>query len=219
MIKIEKVSVYGFEEAIRGMRNPMNSWDRSDSYQTAIEDPDTLETARYEYFVGENDKTLMTTLSKLGGPHAKFRRMIVVYLDITAPLYWWKQFDTYKVGTVSDSCSTMHTLHKRDLDITDFSTEWLTGTSQTAFQGVIDAINLCRRLYEQTQSKDDWYQMIQLLPSSYNQRATIDLNYQTLRHIYKQRRNHKLKEWQDFCDWCETGLPQVYLITMNGGTA
>lgn len=214
MLRIERTETYGWEAAIRGMRNPLNSWERSDSKDHGGEG-----TEKINNYVGYYDMELMRRLIKAGDADAKFLRMIHVSADITAPLYWWKEFDTYKVGTTRDSCSTMHTLHKRDLDITDFSTEWLTGTSQTAFQGVIDAINLCRRLYEQTQNKDDWYQMIQLLPSSYNQRATIDLNYQTLRHIYKQRRNHKLKEWQDFCDWCETGLPQVYLITMNGGTA
>lgn len=214
MLRIERTETYGWEAAIRGMRNPLNSWERSDSKYHGGEGIE-----RINNYVGYYDMELMRRLIKAGDADSKFLRMIHVSADITAPLYWWKEFDTYKVGTTRDSCSTMHTLHKRDLDITDFSTEWLTGTSQTAFQGVIDAINLCRRLYEQTQSKDDWYQMIQLLPSSYNQRATIDLNYQTLRHIYKQRRNHKLKEWQDFCDWCETGLPQVYLITMNGGTA
>lgn len=214
MLRIERTETYGWEAAIRGMRNPLNSWERSDSKYHGGEGIE-----RINNYVGYYDMELMRRLIKAGDADAKFLRMIHVSCDIIAPLYWWKEFDTYKVGTTRDSCSTMHTLHKRDLDITDFSTEWLTGTSQTAFQGVIDAINLCRRLYEQTQSKDDWYQMIQLLPSSYNQRATIDLNYQTLRHIYKQRRNHKLKEWQDFCDWCETGLPQVYLITMNGGTA
>ena len=214
MLRIERTETYGWEAAIRGMRNPLNSWERSDSGWHGGEG-----TERINNYVGYYDMELMRRLIKAGDADSKFLRMINVSADITAPLYWWKEFDTYKIGTTRDSCSTMHTLHKRDLDITDFSTEWLTGTSQTAFQGVIDAINLCRRLYEQTQSKDDWYQMIQLLPSSYNQRATIDLNYQTLRHIYKQRRNHKLKEWQDFCDWCETGLPQVYLITMNGGTA
>lgn len=214
MLRIERTETYGWEAAIRGMRNPLNSWDKSDSGYHGGEGIE-----RINNYVGYYDMELMRRLIKAGDADAKFLRMIHVSADIIAPLYWWKEFDTYKIGTTRDSCSTMHTLHKRDLDITDFSTEWLTGTSQTAFQGVIDAINLCRRLYEQTKSKDDWYQMIQLLPSSYNQRATIDLNYQTLRHIYKQRRNHKLKEWQDFCDWCETGLPQVYLITMNGGTA
>lgn len=199
MIRIEKVSVYGFEEAIRGMRNPMNSWDRSDSYKTVIEDPETLETAKYEYFVGDNDRTLMTTLAKLGGPHAKFRRMIVVYMDITAPLYWWKQFDTYKVGTVSDSCSTMHKLTDRDLTMEDFSFEHVQHKRRA--RELVKHLNVLRRQYLDTKDKDIWDELIQTLPSSYNQKRTVLLNYEVLANIYKYRHDHKLGEWHTFCDW------------------
>ena len=213
MLKIENTEVMGWEAAIRGMRNPMNSWDKSDSYATHIEDPETLETAKFEYFVGDADYNLMTKLRNAGTDHRKFMRMITVYLDITAPLYWWKEFDTYKVGTVANSCSTMHKIADKEFTLDDFSIEHLNDdVIEKPFKDIINCLNFFRELYIQNKDKDDWWQMIQLLPSSYNQRRTVMLNYEVLANIYKSRRNHKLDEWHTLCDWIET-LPYSELIT------
>ena len=218
MIKIEKVDVYGFEAAIRGMRNPMNSWDKSDSYWTHIEDPETLQTANFEFFVGENDLALMKKLSKAGSDHGKFLRFIDVTCDITAPLYWWKEHDQYKVGTTTNSCSTMHKIHAKEFTLDDFSHEHLSdeivrvefddqdylNTFMDGFCDLVDLLNSARKLYLETKNKKYWLQMIQLLPSSYNQKRTVKLNYQVLKNMYHARKTHKLKEWRDFCAWAET---------------
>lgn len=197
MIKIENVEVNGFNAAIRGMRNPLNSWDKSDSACT-----DDFNA------IGPLDKTLMEHLASGGPCHAKYRRMLVVYVDITAPLYWWKEFDTYKVGTVSNSCSTMHTIHKKEFDISDFSTDKMVELSAEVMENVIIALNMARYNYNKADDPDTrklwWWQMIQLLPSSYNQRRTIMLNYEVLSRIYFDRKSHKLDEWQEFCKWIET---------------
>ena len=222
MIKIEKTEVYGWEAAIRGMRNPMNSWDRSDSYTTHIEDPETLEPADYQYFVGDNDKDLMLRLAKGGAVHAKYRRMIMVTCDITAPLYWWKEYDTYKVGTVANSCSTMHKIHDKPFTMDDFSTEHLMVSGTEIMMRTIKALNDCRNAYVNYDNWDNngfnkptkktiWYQMIQLLPSSYNQKRTVLLNYEVLAGIYPMRKDHKLDEWHTFCDWIRN-LPHSDVI-------
>lgn len=192
MIKIENVSVSGWVAAIRGMRNPMNSWDRSDSHG---------------FLIGEEDRKLMHKLAKAGNEHAKFRRMVVVTMDITAPLYFWKEFDTYKVGTVSNSCSTMHKIHSKEFTLNDFSVEHLYTNNLEAFGTIISALNEAREVYLKTKEKEDWWQMIQLLPSSYNQKRTIMLNYEVLNHIYHQRKNHKLNEWREFCNYIFNTLP------------
>ena len=220
MIKIENYEVVGWKHAIRGLRNPMNSWGKSDSLFHLMIDGD-----RPEDFVGKNDFDLMKCLRNAGTDHRKFMRMIAVYLDITAPLYWWKEFDTYKVGTVANSCSTMHKIHEKEFTLADFSHEHLMtemvgingyteGTcSIDILRAIIYLLNYYRKCYiEDGKSKDDWWQMIQLLPSSYNQRRTIMLNYEVLANIYKSRKNHKLDEWVEFCKWIET-LPYSELIT------
>lgn len=212
MIKIENVLVQGLEPAIRGMRNPMNSWDKSDSYWTHIENPETLNTAPFQFFVGENDLALMKKLAEAGSDHRKFMRMIVVWVDVVAPLYWWKEACTYKVGTVMNSCSTMHKIHDRDLTMDDFSHEHLDFVPKYIMASVIGALNALRENYADFGNKSDWYQMVQLLPSSYNQRRTWMLNYEVLRNIYHARKNHKLDEWREFCKWIET-LPCSELIT------
>lgn len=208
MLNIEKTDVYGWEAAIRGMRNPLNSWDKSDSefgqYQWEI-----------GYFkLGENDYALMQKLAKAGSSHAKYRRMINVTVDITAPLYWWKEFDTYKVGTVANSCSTMHKIHAKEFTLDDFSHEKCEGSIQLtfAFEGLIKVLNKLREQYNNTGDKLAWYQMIQLLPTSYNQKRTLQLNYEVLAGMYHDRKNHKLDEWHTFCDWVQT-LPYSDLIT------
>ena len=204
MIKLEKTDVYGWEAAIRGLRNPMNSWDKSDSGYIAPRGGIRLPIA---YNIGKNDLKLMKNLSKAGNDHAKFLRMINVTVDIIAPLYWWKEFDTYKVGTVANSCSTMHKIHDKEFTLDDFSVEHLNkDVIDKPFNTVIDCLNFFRELYLQHKDKDDWWQMIQLLPSSYNQKRTIQMNYQVLKSIYFSRKNHKLDEWHTFCEWCE-GLP------------
>ena len=195
MIKLEKVDVYGWEAAIRGMRNPMNSWDKSDSTFEPCEE--------YAGFLGENDLKLMKSLSKAGSDHGKFLRMITVTLDITAPLYFWKEFDTYKVGTVANSCSTMHKIHAKAFTLDDFSNEHMLPTTLFRLRTVVECLNACRNDYLKTKDKDYWWQMIQLLPSSYNQKRTVQLNYQVLKSMYFARRNHKLDEWQLFCTWME----------------
>ncbi len=205
MITIENTGVYGWESAVRGMRNPMNSWDKSDSsfYHKNLAD---------RLNIGENDLQLMKKLINAGTDHSKFMRMITVTCDITSPLYWWKEFDTYKVGTVRNSCSTMHKIHAKEFTLEDFSTDKLTERSLVPLEEVIHTLNDARNMYLETNDKLFWWQMIQLLPSSYNQRSTVQLNYQVLRNIYRSRKNHKLDEWHEFCEWIEE-LPYAELIT------
>lgn len=260
MLKIENVDVVGWEAAIRGMRNPKNSWGKSDSgfchkdlcrdCITCIHKGTEYDACAAHFDVGPNDHNLMTTLRNAGTDHRKFMRMITVYLDITAPLYWWKEFDTYKVGTVANSCSTMHKIAAKEFTLDDFSHEHLLNIDKMDYDSVvndsfpyvdvtpfkdksiiyspigclnivIDMLNKCRNQYlaalkteEETglSAKDIWWQMIQLLPSSYNQRRTVMLNYEVLANMYKSRRNHKLDEWHTFCDWVES-LPYSELIT------
>lgn len=200
MIKFEHTEIFGLEHAIRGMRNPLNSWDKSDSYHDGE-----------GYIVGENDYNLMLKLAKAGSSHSKYRRMIVVYTDITAPLYWWKEFDTYKVGTVANSCSTMHKIHARELTLDDFSHEKLMLCCLEELQRTIEVINDAREEFLKSKNKLYWWQMIQLLPSSYNQKRTVMLNYEVLANMYKDRKNHKLDEWRNFCEWVK-GLPFSEII-------
>ena len=232
MIKIENAETHGWEAAIRGMRNPMNSWDRSDSApavdcqkcgriellgECTAEDRDC---SGYQYLeIGPNDLSLMTRLRNAGADHRKYMRMITVYLDITAPLYWWKEFDTYKVGTVANSCSTMHKIHATEFTVNDFShehVEELKGVDYNTLYGyllcTVDMLNYCRTKYLETKDKKYWWQMIQFLPTSYNQRRTVMLNYEVLANIYHSRKEHKLDEWRIFCKWAET-LPYPELIT------
>ena len=222
MIKIEHTNVYGFEAAIRGMRNPWNSWEKSDSYWTYIEDKHTLQRAPFEFFVGENDLTLMKKLVSVGTDHSKFMRMINVTCDITAPMYWWKEFDTYKVGTVRNSCSTMHTITEKEFTLDDFSHEHIYNDVSTepsslkVLLSIIDTLNQYRHLHLVSKHKSDWWQIIQLLPSSYNQRATVQMNYAVLRNMYHARKNHPLDEWREFCKWIES-LPYSELITGGNG--
>ena len=223
MIKIENVETMGWGGAIRGMRNAMNSWDKSDSkfcHYSCITTDDSLSEEACNFMcasnfcrgflqIGKADMKLCKNLIKAGSSDRKFMRMIHVQADVTAPLYLWKEYDTYKVGTVANSCSTMHTLHKRDLTIDDFSHEHLDDTfGKTALIETIRVINNARAYYNESKSKEDWYAMIQLLPSSFNQMRTIDLDYETLFSIYHQRKNHKLDEWRAFCKWIET-LPYM----------
>lgn len=218
MIKIENTEVFGWEAAIRGMRNPMNSWDKSDSEWTHFPEGRMVaqEDSEFSFVIGKNDLKLMKQLSKAGDDHGKFLRMINVTVDITAPLYWYKEFDTYKIGTVANSCSTMHKLTERELTMDDFSHEHLTAEGDSVLAYVVDNMNAVRGLYlnyeenEEAVSKmfptkkDAWWQLIQLLPSSYNQKRTIQLNYQVLKTMYHARKNHKLDEWHDLCDWMES---------------
>ena len=214
MIKIENEEVYGWDAAIRGMRNPMNSWDKSDSgWMIMNEDDHELGyDPNYEYVIGEKDAELMCKLSKAGDDHSKFLRMVNVTVDITAPLYWWKEFDTYKVGTVANSCSTMHNITNKEFTIDDFSHEHCDG-SNIIWQ-VVAELNVWRKMYLEGHDKYHWWQIIQLLPSSYNQKRTIQLNYQVLRRMYKARCNHKLDEWRDFCKWTKE-LPYFEEIVLN----
>ena len=199
MIKIEKTEIFGWEASIRGLRNPMNSWDKSDS--TFL--PVYAQPAEYVPEIGYNDLSLMKKLSNAGSDHAKFLRMINVTCDITAPLYWWKEYDTYKVGTVANSCSTMHKIHAKEFEISDFSWEHLNERSIRVLEAVIEELNFNRNAFIKTKDKRYWHQMIQLLPTSYEQKRTVQLNYQVLKNIYFARRNHKLDEWHTFCDWIE----------------
>lgn len=228
MLKIENTEVMGWEHAIRGMRNPKNSWEKTDSYPAVdcgkcgkIEREDICkkedrDCTGFECFeVGPNDLKLMTTLRNAGTDHRKFMRMITVYLDITAPLYWWKEFDTYKVGTVANSCSTMHKIAAKEFTLEDFSHEHLQEDSVAVLETVIHTLNVHRDWFNNKVLDDpkiDWWQMIQLLPSSYNQKRTVMLNYEVLANIYKSRRHHKLDEWYTLCNWIE-GLPYSELIT------
>lgn len=217
MLKIENAEIMGWEHAIRGMRNPKNSWVKSDSGVCATHcvytdcHADDVEIST-KYILGSNDLNLMTTLRNAGTDHRKFMRMITVYLDITAPLYWWKEFDTYKVGTVANSCSTMHKIADKEFTLEDFSCEHLVGIAKDDLHGTTAVLNHFRKLYLQSKDKKYWWQMIQLLPSSYNQKRTVMLNYEVLANIYKSRRNHKLDEWHTLCDWIER-LPYSELIT------
>ena len=214
MIKIEPTYPVGFDAAIRGMRNPLNSWDKIDSYYIWPDDE--------EFHIGPNDHDLMMKLRNAGPDHRKFMRMIVVYTDITAPLYFWKEFDSYKIGTVSNSCSTMHKIAEKEFTLDDFSCEHLSKAPKKILKMVIDELNSCRNLYlnggydgyvdVEPKRKDVWWQMIQLLPSSYNQKRTVMLNYEVLANMYESRKNHKLDEWRDFCKWVED-LPYSELIT------
>lgn len=216
MIKIENTQVVGWEPAIRGMRNPMNSWEKSDTYfDDPLDDAYTIngdfapidggfEGCGGDYcIVGANDHDLMMKLAKGGSVHAKYRRMIVVYADITAPLFWWKEYDTYKVGTVANSCSTMHKIAEKEFTLEDFSCEHLYSDELEFFKEIVERLNGARQLYLDGKRKEDWWQMIQLLPSSYNQKRTVMLNYEVLANIYTSRKNHKLDEWRDFCKWIE----------------
>lgn len=240
MIKFESTEVVGWEAAIRGMRNPMNSWEKGDSGYGCNDGQ--LEFCRDcpvpgvegcnvdpDYIVGPNDHKLMMSLAKGGSVHAKYRRMIVAYVDITAPLYWWKEFDTYKVGTVANSCSTMHKIAEKEFTLDDFSCEHLIDdwnktddygaygglfscTAKRILESLIEALNFYRDKFLETKDKKYWRQMIQLLPSSYNQRRTVMLNYEVLVGIYPMRKDHKLDEWHDFCDWINS-LPYSEIIT------
>lgn len=228
MLKVENVEVLGWEHAIRGMRNPKNSWAKSDSGpECPYEKEKCCGECQQNFCIGPNDKQLMMALRNAGTDHRKFMRMITVYLDITAPLYWWKEFDTYKVGTVANSCSTMHKIAEKEFTLENFSCEHLLSywgeekvnpiiiypcTPMQHLNQTIACLNVCRKKYLETKDKKYWWQMIQLLPSSYNQRRTVMLNYEVLANIYKSRRNHKLDEWHTFCDWIE-GLPYSALIT------
>lgn len=220
MIKIENIEVMGWKAAIRGMRNPMNSWGKSDSGWHLIGEPGTNQAVandkylREKYCIGDNDLNLMKRLAKAGTDHRKFMRMIVVYVDIIAPLYWWKEFDTYKVGTVANSCSTMHKIAEKEFTENDFSFENVVSNVAT-IDFFLGRLNYARDRYLETKDKKYWYSMIQLLPNSYNQRRTVMLNYEVLANIYKSRKEHKLDEWRVFCDWIQT-LPLSELIT--GGT-
>ena len=240
MLKLENTEVLGWEHAIRGMRNPMNSWEKSDSKISTCECeqwPHNIKKSFDE--VGPSDLDLMTRLRNAGTDHRKFMRMITVYVDITGPLYWWKEFDTYKVGTVANSCSTMHKIAAKEFTLEDFSREHLIGSdpnipinfedrfsivdgfdengdleivADQIIEYTVLALNFYRKKYLKTKDKKYWWQMIQLLPSSYNQRRTVMLNFEVLANIYKSRRNHKLDEWHTFCDWIEE-LPYSELIT------
>lgn len=240
MIKIENVEIMGWEHVIRGMRNPMNSWEKSDSGICKGGDDgircrncaayDCEHTYDHSWQLGKADHELMMRLAAGGPTHAKYRRMIIVYMDITAPLYWWKEFDTYRVGVTPNptdiemnSCSTMHKVAAKEFTLEDFSCEHLSGfespieggnmylNSNNALEIVIEYLNAARKTYLETKDKDIWWQMIQLLPSSYNQKRTIMLNYEVLAGIYPMRKNHKLDEWIEFCKWIET-LPYSEII-------
>ena len=237
MLKIESTRVTGFEDAIRGCRNPFNSWQRSDSgfwhvdgYYDSLGKYTREGDGVADHFLGPNDRDLMKRLASAGKDHAKYRRMIVVYADLTAPLYWWKEYDTYKVGTVANSCSTMHKIAAKEFTLDDFSHEHLDDaetcyeedvgdpslnpcyTSLDILKLKIKALNYWRGRYNETKDKHAWYQMIQLLDSSYNQRRTVMLNYEVLANIYHARKNHKLDCWHTFCDWIEN-LPESWIIT------
>lgn len=234
MIKIENVVLpheKQWETVIRGMRNPLNSWDKSDSEECRNIfcgdcDGECLPHTN-GFIIGSNDLDLMKRLDKAGTEHRKFMRMITVYVDITAPLYWWKEFDTYKVGTVANSCSTMHKIHEKEFTLDDFSYEhlmtdgvhcyplgggWRGLSPIDTLKATIELLNNARQLYLKTKDKKYWWQMIQLLPSSYNQKRTVMLNYEVLASMYHQRKNHKLDEWRTFCEWIKT-LPCSELIT------
>ena len=194
MIRLERTSVMNIENAVRGARNPMNSWHRMDSHYDE----------NGNYILGPNDLDLAVRLRKAGSDHRKFLRQIFVSVDITAPLYWWKEYDTYKVSTVANSTSTMHKIHSKPFSMDDFSTDHLTADTLAFMETVVERLEQVRLKYMETKSREDWYDLIQLLPSSYNQMRTCSFNYETLVNIYYARKNHKLAEWHEFCDWIET---------------
>lgn len=238
MIKIEKTDIHGWEAAIRGARNSFNSWDKSDSAACYFcRDNDTnpgfCDDGLYDktivlsnpdgscFEIGPNDQKLMKRLAKAGPSHAKYRRFITVTMDVTGPLYWWKEMDTYKVGTVGNSCSTMHTIADKEFELEDFSCEHLISdepiptrvySAKDMMEATVANLNLFRRLYLDTKDKKYWWQMIQLLPSSYNQKRTLLVNYEVLANLYHQRKEHKLDEWRTFCEWIK-GLPMSEIIT------
>ena len=222
MLKIDKhitPSAEQWEIIIEGMRNPMNSWDKMDSQMGCSDKGGTFCTFEcvdcdaYTYNIGDNDLDLMNRLNKAGSDHRKYKRMIPVWVTVTAPLYWWKEFDTYKVGTVANSCSTMHKIHAKEFEWDDFSFEQLLPDEATEFmKHLVDGLNFYRVKFLETKDKKYWWQLIQLLPSSYNQKRTLFLNYEVLSNIYRARRNHKLDEWHTFCDFIKT-LPYSELIT------
>ena len=240
MLTVENIETYGWEAAIRGMRNPMNSWEKSDScysidkldknYTVVIHNYKAFD-GLFSFYIGPNDKKLMLDLCKGGPVHAKFRRMLTITMDITAPLYWWKEFDTYKVGTVANSCSTMHKIHAKEFELSDFSFDHfddLDDPNSLLFEDdkyfkidskwladvTIVMLNKARKLFLETKDKKYWWQMIQLLPSSYNQKRTVQLNYEVAHNIYISRKDHKLDEWHTLCDALKE-LPISELITME----
>lgn len=229
MIKIEKTDIFGWESAIRGMRNPLNSWSKSDSHRDGCRYTPLCYKSK-DYAIGSTDLNLMQRLANAGSDHAKFLRMVNVTCDIVAPLYWWKEYDTYKVGTVANSCSTMHKIADKEFTIDDFSHEHLKDFDEplrkdsnnltrfpyfeASLESTIDILNYARDLYLETKDKTYWWQMIQLLPTSYNQKRTVQLNYQVLLNMYHSRKNHKLDEWHTFCDWIEQ-LPYFKEICLS----
>ena len=205
MLTLKNTSVMNFENAIRGARNPMNSWGRMESHT----EPDGT------FVFGPNDLDLAMRLAKAGSDHRKYLRMVFVSVDVTAPLYWWKEYDTYKVATVANSTSTMHKIHSKPFSIDDFSCDHMTDGTKKFMETVVAELENIRLRFKETKSKDDWYDMIQLLPSSYNQMRTCTFNYETLINIYRARKNHKLAEWHTFCDWIETLPYAEQLITFE----
>ena len=205
MLTLKNTSVMNFENAIRGARNPMNSWGRMDSHT----EPDG------SFVFGPNDLDLAMRLAKAGSDHRKYLRMVFVSVDVTAPLYWWKEYDTYKVATVANSTSTMHKIHSKPFSMDDFSCDHMTDGTKKFMETVVAELENIRLRYLETKNKDDWYDMIQLLPSSYNQMRTCTFNYETLINIYRARKNHKLAEWHTFCDWIETLPYAEQLITFE----
>lgn len=205
MLQVDKTSVMNFENAIRGARNPMNSWARMDSYYDK----------NGNYILGENDLSLAMRLAKAGSDHRKYLRMIFVSVDITAPLYWWKEYDTYKISTVANSTSTMHKIHSKPFSIEDFSVDHLTPSSYAFMETIVKKLEEIRLEYIETKSKKTWYDMIQLLPSSYNQMRTCTFNYENLINMYRARKAHKLQEWHTFCDWIQTLPYAAELITFE----
>lgn len=204
MLTIERTSVMNFENAVRGARNPLNSWDRMDSFYNE----------QGQYQLGENDLNLAKRLCKAGSDHRKFIRQIMVSMDVTAPIYWWKEFDTYKVGTVANSTSTMHKIHSKEFSMDDFSTDHMTEETKAQMERLIEWLETLRRNFLETKEKAYWYDIIQLLPSGYNQMRTVTLNYEVLYNIYYARRNHKLEEWHTFCHWIEE-LPYASELLMQ----
>lgn len=205
MLTLKNTSVMNFENAIRGARNPLNSWGRMDSHT----EPDG------SFVFGPNDLDLAMRLAKAGSDHRKYLRMVFVSVDVTAPLYWWKEYDTYKVATVANSTSTMHKIHSKPFSMNDFSCDHMTDGTKKFMETVVAELENIRLRFKETKSKDDWYDMIQLLPSSYNQMRTCTFNYETLINIYRARKNHKLAEWHTFCDWIETLPYAEQLITFE----
>ena len=205
MLTLKITSVMNFENAIRGARNPLNSWGRMDSHT----EPDG------SFIFGPNDLDLAMRLAKAGSDHRKYLRMVFVSVDVTAPLYWWKEYDTYKVATVANSTSTMHKIHSKPFSMDDFSCDHMTDGTKKFMETVVAELENIRLRFKETKSKDDWYDMIQLLPSSYNQMRTCTFNYETLINIYRARKNHKLAEWHTFCDWIETLPYAEQLITFE----